>query len=492
MPRLTPTLALAAGLVLVLALVGLWHHLRPRQADPWACTAYASPDGSGAACSRESPCQVRTWTENPSKATPGGVLCLLDGTYASGDSRIVVPATVSGTATQRVWIRAEHPGQVLLTGNDSARPVDVLGHWIGLHGLNACCGDNYNVSLRGNDGLVQAVVAWNAGTGGDGGFRVTGCRNTFEDIGHFGSARYPISATQEACGDNVVRRAWIRWEGNEHPQSNPSAAAILGYGQDRLRFENLWLTWDFRTGRNTSPEGVGAVWSTVDSRWLGSIAYLTATSREPPRRLFTGYVDGGSHAQQGQYHPTRNYQARYNLAVVPQSHPLFAESQAYYFVECTDPGCLKGENNRIEDSVGIAGQPSQFSVSWTPANIQEGRTLSEAIGEGNNVWTQSAASPGLCYRVVDGQTTTQPLWPIPMTERISAALVQAGYPPLDVTREIEQAVGQTIPDQCRWDRTPVPPDPQPPLPGSLTCTGQIASVPGPLTLTCSGTTVRRP
>jgi hypothetical protein len=474
-------------LLLLCATPALATHNRrlPRVVDTVpGCTHFASHTGTGAACTRDAPCPVRTWTENPSLAQPGRTLCLLPGHYTQGSGRVVVPDTVNGTSASRIWIRAEQPGTVLIDGGDSARPVDVLGDWIGLYGLNACCGDNYNVAMRGSDGYVKAVVAWNAGQGGDGGFRVTGCRNVFEDIAHFGTARYPISATQEACGGNIVRRAWIRWEGNGHQTSNPSASAILGYGQDRLLFENLWLTWHYTSARNTSPEGVGAVWSTVDSQWYGSIAYLTPTSAEPPRRLFTGYVDGGSHAQQGDFHPTQNYRARHNLAVVAPSHPLFAESMGFYFVECSDPGCLQGSNNRIEDSVGITGTPGTFSVSWTPHNLQQGRSIAEAIGAGKNVWTESVASPGLCYRYVNGQPTTQPLWPWAMDRRVSDALVAAGYPALDVTQEIAQVVGQAIPDQCRWDRQP-PPEPEPPQPGpgALTCRGELGAA-GKIALEC--------
>jgi hypothetical protein len=78
---------------------------------------------------------------------------------------------------------------------------------------------------------------------------------------------------------------------------------------------------------------------------------------------------------------------------------------------------------------------------------------------------------------------------MPMTSRIREALVQAGYPALDVTQEIEQVVGQAIPDQCRWDRTPVPPEPEPeppqPGPGAMVCTGTVQAIPGAVQMTCT-------
>jgi hypothetical protein len=86
-------------------------------------------------------------------------------------------------------------------------------------------------------------------------------------------------------------------------------------------------------------------------------------------------------------------------------------------------------------------------------------TRAEALGE-TSLWD---LYPGLCYQVVGGTVTTQPLWPWPMNERLKAALVQAGYPPLDLTAQMEELFGP-LPAPCRTGAAPEPPDPPEPTP----------------------------
>ena len=62
------------------------------------------------------------------------------------------------------------------------------------------------------------------------------------------------------------------------------------------------------------------------------------------------------------------------------------------------------------------------------------------------------------------------LWPWPMNQRIKDGLVQAGYPPVDVTATMEQLFGP-IPASCRGGGGPPPVVPVPPTNVTTTLQG---------------------
>jgi hypothetical protein len=67
-----------------------------------SCTHWAAPSGSGSSCTDSSPCTFSTWYG--SKAGPGSVLCLKDGTY-KGDTHILAFSAKSGSSSQLLTVR---------------------------------------------------------------------------------------------------------------------------------------------------------------------------------------------------------------------------------------------------------------------------------------------------------------------------------------------------------------------------------------------------
>jgi hypothetical protein len=68
-------------------------------------TYYASPSGTGTACSASSPCSLSTAASNPK---PGDIVCLRGGTYTTA---LTIDTKVSGTATSWITFSA-YPGEL--------------------------------------------------------------------------------------------------------------------------------------------------------------------------------------------------------------------------------------------------------------------------------------------------------------------------------------------------------------------------------------------
>lgn len=479
--------SLALVLLLLVALLTC-ASAQPRQVP--ACTAWASPQGAGTACTQAAPCTVQTGI---SQLQPGRVLCLTSGTYTGTPSMVSTPSTLHGSAESPIWIRAETEGTVVLDGQDGRRPVHLDGQYIRIWGLDATRGDNHNVRLMGKYLQVLRTVAYDTGAGGDGNINVGGSYNLVEDCVALGPSRKHLPAGASSGGPgNVIRRCVAVWSSNTHTTSNPTNAAEVGYGQDQVLFEQNVLSWITAPGgRVTEPEGVLQVFATRNSRILGNLFLVHKDATFNPNTLVRGMNDGGSHSQAGDYHNTQNLDMRWNVSYADPLHPKFPDLFAYRFTESTDGGPA-GTNNQLRDSVGVSGQPiSMSTASWLPLqHMQWGTSLSAAIGSGKSLWTDSVASPGICTRLLNGQATTEPLWPLPMEQRLATAQQRWGLPLVNVTASVEKMLG-TIPPQCRTDSAPIPPEPIPPGTTSLSCTGTIAQVPGNVTMECVPQTRRR-
>src|SRR5512145_113161 len=253
MPRLTPTRALVALLVLMVALTGLWRLLRPRSTDPWACTQTLGPADNG----------VQAWLAS---AQPGQVLCLAPGLYTGSANMVQIPDTFAGTATQPITIRAAVEGTVLLDGEDQRRPLHTRGQYGVIWGLNVRRGDNMNVFLGGTGWQVQRLVAWDVGSHTDHNIGVGGTHNLLEDCAAFGTAEKALVAgTGNATRTgNVIRRCFAIQQDAGDSTSTTNTAEV-GYGQSDVLFENNLLTYH-RTGARSSPEGLFQFFRSQDSR----------------------------------------------------------------------------------------------------------------------------------------------------------------------------------------------------------------------------------
>ena len=442
------------AVLFLLPALALAQAARPR--TPPACTHWAAPGASGNVCSESQPCQIKTWLG--SHAGPGKVLCTKDGRYTGENQMIDIPEGLSGTAERPVVIRALNPGKTLIDGEDSIRPINTRGSYGVILGMNACCGDNEVVMLRGDHWLLKDLMAWKSGAGGDTVIHMSGNNNTVEDCGTFGTSRKSIAAGAAGGENNTITRCWTRWEGNEHPTSNPSVSLEVGYGQNAVLVQNSISMWN-RTGRQTEPEGAGELFSSRDSKWLGSFFVIQHTDDYAPNTVMAAYVDAGSQSQQGQFNPLTNLVFRHNVAFIDPRHPGFSGKKGFMFNKGSDGG-PPGTNNTVSDLVSVSGTQSTFSSrSFPTSNIQWGRSLAEAIGQGKSLWTDSAAAPGICKRYVRGQLTDEGLWPWPSEQRLKDAMTLSGTQPVSVTALMESLFGP-IPAQCRTTGTgpgPTPP-----------------------------------
>ena len=438
------------------------------------CTNYASPTGTGSTCTIGTPCLITTFLNSATLRVPGAVLCLNDGTYTGSSSFVTVPTAFAGTESQPICIRALNEGQATISAGPNSRPVNILGTRGILWGFNAKGGDNSTLSLGNSSSFWQIKRMVIKGEGDpDNMISIQGDDHLIDEVAGYGVARYTIAAHTANNLRNTIRNSWFRWENNQFLASNPTSTILMGYGADQLTFENTITNWSTApSGRVTSPEAVGSLWRTQNSKWLGSIFYVLATDTFNPPRVFGGTVDAGSQAQAGNFHPTTGLLWKHNVAYIDPSHPLFGSKQAIAFSECSEPGCLAGSGNNIQDSVGVGGVASTFSSSWTVSNMQLSTvSLEDAIGAGNSLWTDSNPAPGICKKYIGGVLTNEPMWPWSMNQRLIDFMTAEGDTPVDVTATMESLFG-TIPEICKTAGEP----PAPPSGGATNETTVVRSL----------------
>lgn len=450
---------------------------------PWTvtaqpqCTAYAAPTGSGSTCSESTPCNVGTWLS--SKAAPGGVLCLKDGTY-KGDSQMLAFSSRSGTAGNPITVRALNDGRVLVDGEFQRRPLDCNASYITVMGMDLKNGNDTTAVLRGQHCTAQRVVAW-ANESSDGGIEniwdVGGAHNLIEDFAGFGFARKILAiGARGGNGPNTARRGWTEHNGSRYgsAQGNPTESAEAGYNQSNVTFENIIARRNILTSA-TEPESAIHAFSTHGSAILGSIAFAAAVDSYDTNILLNITPEAGSHAGSG--FVTSNMLVQDVVLFAEQSH---GGIRAYQI-----DGGLGSTGNVAKRILGVAPQGGGAcgGSGWTCSELYGGRTLAEAL-PGKTVWE---TFPGICKKVVNRTVTTDGLWPWAMGERIQAAYAAAKQPGKNVTRHVTARLG-TIPQACLSGGTPVPPDPPDPQPAThpaMDCTGTLTAIPGSVTLRCT-------
>jgi hypothetical protein len=479
-------------ILLVLGAVVLLLFPRPttRSSDPLACTHWASPTGAGSSCTQSAPCAPQTWVTSTALAQPGRVLCLEGGTYAGGRGNIATGAGISGTADKPIVLRATVDGQVLLDAEHRGAAIRVEGDYWHLHGFNARNGLDQTYRFVGSHNRGYRLIAWDGTSGQDDSNLFSLGRqvdNRFEDCAGWGkdSRKLFDGAQSQAEGEDSqwsgFRRCW--GEFSDYPQgtSNPTSTYQLGYRTRKQRYENVLGTVNV-TGQAGALEGALVAFyddtsnnSMLGATVAGSIFYLPPGASYPIYDLVTMF-------------DASNLRFTDVVSYVSSGFPSV---KPFYFAK---NGSATQGGNVCQNCVAIdAGSRSVISsqAGWTMEHFRQGSSVSEALG-GQSLWS---AVPGVCYRYEGGVLTNSPLWPWAMATRITEARIASGYPPIDVTESMEALFGK-IPDVCRSDRQPVPPDPSPTPPGprpplALTCTGSLAAVPGSVSLSCIEERTRR-
>lgn len=230
----------------------------------------------------------------------------------------------------------------------------------------------------------------------------------------------------------------------------------MGYNQDNVTMENVIGRRNILSSA-TEPETPLHAYSTRGSALLGSIVYATNEDNIETSMMLNITAESGSHAGSG--HVTTNMLVQ---DVVLLAAPVHGHLSGFII-----DGGSGSTGNRAKNLVAVApAGPGRCSGSgWECSNLYGGKTLQEALGT-KKIYE---VAPGTCYRVVNRQVTSTPLWPWPMTTRIQDALATARMPTRDVTAHVAQTFGE-MPPQCLGGETPEPPDP-----------GSPASVPVPPT-----------
>jgi hypothetical protein len=477
---LTPREMVFCGVVLLLLLATLWYLLRPTpRTVPAGCTHLAAPTDAGSACSEASPCDVATFL---AQAQPGQVLCLSDGVYSSERSMIHPPGGRAGTSTQPITVRALHDGKVTIDAGHWTAAVLLLpgNDWWVIEGLNATGGAESLYRFGGSHGRGRRLIGYHGTSGQDDSniFRLGGnaVDNVIEDCAAWGQNTRKlfdgaqVSAPGEDAQGSGFRRCWGEFSDFPQGSSNPTNTYQVGYRARNQRYENVLGTWHL-TGQAGNPDGIVSAFYDCDSNpdmrgtaLLGSLFYVPQGAAFSAGNILATFCSA-------------NMRWKDVAAVLGGGFPQIAPIGAIY-----QPSAGPQLGNVCDNCLSVHnGSPSFFqnNTGWTQVNWHEGNGLAEATG-GTSAFT---LLPGLCTRYEQGVLTATPLWPWPMAERIKEARMASGYPPVDITAEVERMLGP-IPAQCKTGSAPIPPEPIPPGVTSLACTGQITTVPGPLQLRC--------
>jgi hypothetical protein len=403
---------------------------------------------------------------------------LLGGTYVGSDSMITPPRGLSGTSTNPITVRALRDGDVLIDGQFARVPVSFQygTNWWVVEGINArnSIGSVLNVHRSGGISF-RRIVAWDVKI--DHGNSVVGIHHTedplaqgapilLEDVAAFGTGRKTFDGSQR--GDNVTcRRCWGRWEGST--SQGPKMTFSLVYANYGYRCENCIAMW--------SGESMPETYEI--ERNDGTILPKTNFGVDQPYGLIA--MDGSSLADK-----CKNVRLQGSLALVRSSDVvpnnlvgggvLVFGNIGCYTIRHTMAIVQPGGNAhvrgfRLDNGTGIsqlaanitsvrsASAGDRLGASWSISGESTGTSLPLVA----NPWTTSGAGANLCKQWVNGQPTSQPLWPWPMNDRIKAATASAGAysgpcptcsggrmarKSTDITAIVESLLGP-IPSTCR-------------------------------------------
>ena len=434
---------------------------------------YASPTGTGNG-TFASPFRIADFWK---VAKAGDTLNLLDGRYTGVSSMITPPQNLSGTATNRITILAFNDGKVDIDGERTNIPCKLeYNNYFLLEGFNVHHSpfqSSVITIVSSNNNIFKRVIGWESS---DGNVNIWNLRassnNLIEDCAGWGQARKIFGATQRA-DNNTFRRCFGRWEGSI--VLGPKKVFTLSYNSYDNIAENCIGTWDalkmpqtytlrnydytVNTDENNGsptqysnyqvhqPGGIFGndgfdLGPTVPSdianiKTFGCIAYLKQNQRyhNSPNRgnasPFDFYIKGIqmkdciSFIEPG---PNHSYIQNVNLESTGGSSSL----------------------NTVTNLTRIGGvqEPWTIASSWSVTRMLSSPNCSAVTANGGGILNPANPS-GLGAvvekRYVNGVLTNENLWPWPMNQRIIDAMIQGGYTPLDITKEIFGLCGGTPP-----------------------------------------------
>ena len=422
-----------------------------------AATYYASPAGSGSACSSASPCSL---SGGLGKLAGGDTLILKDGTYTQliGYYGTFPPSGIS--ASQRTVIRAENVGQAIIDGQYNNAAVYMydgssnIRNYIEFDGIHFRRGNNGVFFLGGNYNYVHNCGFEDGGSSGNPGeFPIAiiseSSYTVVEDCWVWGRGRYGLYTTSANGGTNhvIFRRIVVRQDsvppwvsaafrfylGDTNTCQNcfaidgdltgaSEASVFTMGGGSSFGDENNHL-WDSCIALNYGGMGFRTEDMQTLNTWTNSIIWnnsdrgMSTTSDSGSGTLSISNMTVGENTS---YQFYTNGQLTWNLSnslVVADSgstafNALDSVTGTYYYLN----GGSRG------DAVGTAlTQPNyQASLKYLP-RIEAGSTVGNA-GAGANILYQKGMT-GTYYGQTGWNTTTSTqLWPLPNEDMWAAKM----------------------------------------------------------------------
>ena len=489
-----------------------------------SCTRWASPTGGGNGMSQNSPFTVRAFLN---QAGPGQVLCLLDGRYTGTNGMLEIPSGLSGQQGNPITVRALNDGGAWLDGEYTEGlfkfPVYLEGgsSWWVFEGFDAGNAPEAVISMSLDNSVhhitFRRICAFNANLNPRPGSTKTnmhtwnpgGNDNLFEDICGFGWGRNNF--VDGNTKRQVVRRAWMRWEGGDDgvrqgvrgedwaPGGGPFqldysaniGSFAPGEGHDTI-YENMIGIWSANLEEQFPPGGCQHdVTFAMRTGLRNAASYPNHQGNLIAGGIFYAYPDlvynpcGGSDETWGRIRWAPNRVVDLFMDVRPYTHAgvitlgcdLAGNGE---FTESVD--CNRVRYDRVTGWKGSTGQSDGF-----PGPTTNFRTCTGGIENCPSPFTgQGGSGPGsrACYEYENGVlqdgtggTTAKPLWPWRMDDRIKQAIERSrlnqasnlmppflsgsagpGYQAGTVTSEIAARYAPNgIPSQCLRGGTPVTP-----------------------------------
>ena len=410
----------------------------------------------------------RTVTHGVSQLSAGDTLVIRDGVYL--DQLYV---TTSGTAANRITIRAENDGQVIIDGEDARRPARINGSHITVEGIVFMNSSGHVVNISGRHNILRRCSAyWGPDQGNPGnGIGVGGFHNLVEDCVVGGVTNHGL-ISHSNVGDrryNTFRRCFSvgsNFPGGQDRERFPPGDDRLGftnlniYGVSNCIVENC-ITWGGvrSNGASIHSATFRPGYMCRDNRVLGSI-FLNS----PMGGLITGYgyknsdnhfehcVVQGNRQGIRQLHnddPDNGNDTWKNITVIGNEIGVTASSgNTSRFVNLavhnngrgfsgSDPYLLEYSNSHGNPVDPWPGARGEGNISVDPGFrglvVPSTSPLSEAGKDGDDIGAT------IYYRYVDGELTDEPLWPWPMQDRIKTELG------IDLMAELEARFGPIEP-----------------------------------------------
>ena len=394
---------------------------------------------------------------------PGDTLILLDGVY----NHSIYPQYTEGTSGNPITIKAKNDGKAIIDGQGVRTPVS-LDHWAAndyfiFEGIVAKNSSQNVYHINGSHNIFRRTSGYNAWTDGNSfiyEMAANTSNNLIEDCVAAGTGRILVLVYNSS--NNIVRRCFIDWMNHDSRQwhdfwpwgedlkiynaSNNIAENIIGYGSISAA-SILVIANDPSVQAN-------------NNQVLGSIAINGGINRDGSLRYWGSCGTPEPCGPQDRPQPTQyttvidfdwpGTRSGFELfGSGERRNDVFRDILAWRnaglgFSNESDQGVLP-VNSLVDHATmlnnGIDGRP-----------VDSGQGKSVNLGKFNELTVTNSRIEGTSYqgtgarlthRYVDGQLTTQPLWPWPMEDRIKTEFAQVfGIQNLSVTCEIGKLINQ--------------------------------------------------